>query len=137
MRVFTEYGLCNCLETGHNLYYFRLYIFTVVKKIYLFPSHVYEDIMFLVTSKMTFHKFLVTAFFTGLGPCHDVYFQYIFRLYKFEYWTRLACQAMQVVFSLWNVLYQSVRLYSYEKHKFLLPLRGKLQLYSLYLFLLY
>ena len=44
MRVFTEYGLCNCLETIHNLYYsrdlqgdddFSLLHFTGIQKILL------------------------------------------------------------------------------------------------------
>ena len=73
MRVFTEYGLCNCLETVHNLALFPSVCFYCSKRIYLFPSHVYEDIMFLVThQRWRFINVLVTAFFTGLGPSQEL-----------------------------------------------------------------
>ena len=60
-----------------------------------------------------------------------LYMMFIFNIfsvqYKFKYWTRLACKSLKC-----SYLFVSVC-----NIKFLLPLRGKLQLYSLYLFLVW
>ena len=77
---------------------------------YFLLTHVYEDNVFLVTQYKDYSMYLSYCnFYWNILlklwlSAHDVRDVFIFNiLYKFEYWTRLACQARQVVSSLWNV----------------------------------
>ena len=88
MKVITEYGLCNCLETtcSHTLHYSRL-------------MHVYEDIDNYVTeywvtkdiynishTTLINRDNFITANITGTSfTVQDVYFQYFSVQYNFEY----------------------------------------------------